>query len=71
MYMCGLHGVGETTKAVVQRVEVKEALPQNEQKMERCKYIIYVCNRTMYVCMYERTVHDIIKFTCTPVHTGA
>ena len=52
MHMCGLHGVGETTKAVVvQRAEVKEDLPQNEQKMKRCKYIIYVCNSN-YVCEY-------------------
>ena len=51
--MCGLYGVEETTKAVVRRVELKEALPQNEQKMVRCtcKYIIYVCNRNYNVCM--------------------
>ena len=51
MYKCGVYGVAETTKAVVWRVEIKEALPQNEQKMKRCKYIIYVCN-TNYVCVY-------------------
>ena len=37
----------------LKQVEVKKALPQNEQKMVRCtcKYIIYVCNRN-YVCVY-------------------
>ena len=51
MYMCGLYGIEDTTKAVVVwRVEVKQALPQIEPTMERCKYIIYVCN-SIYVCM--------------------